>query len=147
MSFYESYGDLVLFFHFFTIFHLLVSCFFSGSGKTYTMEGDKANGQYGISQRTIQKIFNLLQDRAQQHQSNCATQDVESNSPQFEYNIEVGMLEIYNDEGKRWHFIVHTRFSSESSFYLLCLRITLQCNIVFMRFCVASLFSVRPPLP
>jgi len=70
----------------------------TGSGKTYTMEGSKSNGQYGISQRTIQKLFRLLQDKAQQHQRNAAAQDEESPSPQFEYKIEVGMLEIYNDE-------------------------------------------------
>mmetsp|Transcript_6886 Transcript_6886/g.14939 ORF Transcript_6886/g.14939 Transcript_6886/m.14939 type:complete len:1458 (+) Transcript_6886:192-4565(+) len=70
----------------------------TGSGKTYTMEGSKLNSQYGISQRMIQKLFWLLQDKAQQHQRNIANQDDESPSPQFEYKIEVGMLEIYNDE-------------------------------------------------
>mmetsp|Transcript_5271 Transcript_5271/g.11965 ORF Transcript_5271/g.11965 Transcript_5271/m.11965 type:complete len:1460 (-) Transcript_5271:94-4473(-) len=78
------------------------SCIFAygqtGSGKTYTMEGSKANGQYGISQRTIQKIFHLLQDKAQQHQQSVLKYDAESSSPPFEYKIEVGMLEIYNDE-------------------------------------------------
>lgn len=63
------------------------------------MEGSKENGQYGISQRTIQKIFNLLQDKAQQHQRKKQI-DAESPPPQFESSIEVGMLEIYNDEGK-----------------------------------------------
>ncbi|EED94949.1 predicted protein, partial [Thalassiosira pseudonana CCMP1335] len=62
------------------------SCIFAygqtGSGKTYTMEGDKENNQYGISQRTIHKLFSMLQDRPSR----------------FEYSIEVGMLEIYNDE-------------------------------------------------
>ncbi|KAL3803316.1 hypothetical protein ACHAW5_006080 [Stephanodiscus triporus] len=67
----------------------------TGSGKTFTMEGSKINSQYGISQRTIQKIFSLLQDKAHQHQRN--NQDRES-SPQFDYKIQVGMLEIYNDE-------------------------------------------------
>lgn len=71
----------------------------TGSGKTYTMEGSKANGQYGISQRTIQKIFHLLQDKAQQHQQSMLKKnDPESSSSPFEYKIEVGMLEIYNDE-------------------------------------------------
>ena len=64
------------------------------------MEGSKSNGQYGISQRTIQKLFNLLQDKAHQHQRNMSEQDDESPSTQFEYKIEVGMLEIYNDEGE-----------------------------------------------
>mmetsp|Transcript_18769 Transcript_18769/g.32992 ORF Transcript_18769/g.32992 Transcript_18769/m.32992 type:complete len:1302 (+) Transcript_18769:3-3908(+) len=70
----------------------------TGSGKTYTMEGSQSNGEYGISQRTIQKLFTLLQDKAQQHQRNVTKQDDESPSHQFEYKIEVGMLEIYNDE-------------------------------------------------
>jgi len=65
------------------------------------MEGSKSNGQYGINQRTIQRIFSLLQDKAQQHHR----QEIEKNgdasvlSTSFEYQIEVSMLEIYNDEG------------------------------------------------
>jgi len=74
------------------------SCIFAygqtGSGKTFTMEGDKENGRYGISQRTIQKIFGMLQDRARDQQYKINAQG------DFEYDIEVGMLEIYNDEGK-----------------------------------------------
>ena len=73
------------------------SCIFAygqtSSGKTYTMEGDKENNQYGISQRTIQKIFGMLQDREKEQQKKV-------DSPKFDYDIEVGMLEIYNDEGK-----------------------------------------------
>lgn len=76
------------------------SCIFAygqtGSGKTYTMEGDKENGRYGISQRTIQKIFGMLQDRAKEQQDKVTT----LGEFKFEYDIEVGMLEIYNDEGK-----------------------------------------------
>lgn len=83
---------------------ILTICFIlaqtAGSGKTFTMEGSKMNSQYGISQRTIQKIFSLLQDKAHQHQRN--NQDGES-SPHFEYKIQVGMLEIYNDEGMLIH--------------------------------------------
>ena len=83
------------------------SCIFAygqtGSGKTYTMEGDKENGRYGISQRTVQKIFGMLQDRAKEQQNKMKAQgDLNS----FEYDIEIGMLEIYNDEGKCCCYIV-----------------------------------------
>jgi len=74
------------------------SCIFAygqtGSGKTYTMEGDKENGRYGISQRTIKKIFGMLQDHAKEQQDKVNAQG----DLKFEYDIEVGMLEIYNDE-------------------------------------------------
>ena len=60
------------------------------------MEGSKKNGQYGISQRTIQKLFNLLQEKEHQHQQKMMKQD-ESIS-KFEFKIEISMLEIYNDE-------------------------------------------------
>lgn len=65
------------------------------------MEGSKSNGQYGISQRTIQRIFSLLQDKTEQHRRTELEKnsEVSSLSPPFEYNIEVSMLEIYNDEG------------------------------------------------
>ena len=65
------------------------------------MEGSKSNGQYGISQRTIQRIFSFLQDKAQQHHRHEIEKNGEASilSPPFEYNIEVSMLEIYNDEG------------------------------------------------
>ena len=66
------------------------------TGKTWTMEGSKENGQYGISQRTIQKLFNLLQEKEYQHQQKMMKQD-ESIS-KFEFKIEISMLEIYNDE-------------------------------------------------
>ena len=69
------------------------------------MEGDKENNQYGISQRTIHKLFSMLQDRVEQHERNALLQDEEEGEPsRFEYSIEVGMLEIYNDEGKHWRF-------------------------------------------
>ncbi|KAL9190870.1 hypothetical protein ACHAXT_000576 [Thalassiosira profunda] len=56
----------------------------TGSGKTFTMEGSSKSNT-GISQRTIQKIFSLLNDRALQQ-------------PGFEFTIQVALLEIYNDE-------------------------------------------------
>jgi len=67
----------------------------TGSGKTFTMEGDKASGQYGISQRTIHKVFSLLEERKVKQ---SVAQENDSNSTPFEYSIEVGMMEIYNDE-------------------------------------------------
>jgi kinesin family protein C2/C3 len=75
--------------------HFFHSCQTAGSGKTFTMEGRKLDHQYGISQRTIQKIFSLLQEKAQQHQRNYRDGELSS---LFHYKIEVGMLEIYNDE-------------------------------------------------
>lgn len=66
------------------------------------MEGSKSKGVYGISQRTIQRIFSLLQDKAQQqHRNETEINDASSSPPPFEYKIEVSMLEIYNDEGMR----------------------------------------------
>ena len=60
------------------------------------------NGQYGINQRTIKKIFALLQEKARQYQRDVIQQqdDGDTASPlsPFEYGIEVSMLEIYNDE-------------------------------------------------
>ena len=55
----------------------------TGSGKTFTMEGAVDN--WGISQRTISKIFHLLKQRQTQQPD------------QFAFDIEVGMLEIYNE--------------------------------------------------
>jgi len=75
----------------------------TGSGKTFTMEGSAENNQYGISYRTIQKIFHLLSLRAQQQRA--AEMFVGSESAgepdeqvQFTFSLELGMLEIYNDE-------------------------------------------------
>lgn len=75
----------------------------TGSGKTFTMEGVEEGGQYGISYRTIQKIFHLLQLRSQQQRA--AEMFVESQNDgepakevEFTFGLEVGMLEIYNDE-------------------------------------------------
>ena len=75
----------------------------TGSGKTFTMEGTRENNQYGISYRTIQKIFHLLNIRAQQQRAaEMFVESVNEGEPAqevaFTFSIEVGMLEIYNDE-------------------------------------------------
>ena len=58
-------------------------------------------GQYGISQRIIQKLFHLLHEKAEQYRrKNAMKQDDEPSSSMFESKIEISMLEIYNDEGK-----------------------------------------------
>ncbi len=63
------------------------------------MEGDKFKNQYGISQRTIQKIFGILHDKAEQQHANAMA--IGNNCPPpFEFTIEVSLLEIYNDEGR-----------------------------------------------
>jgi len=61
----------------------------TGSGKTFTMEGDEV--QQGISQRTIKKIFTLLEEKSIRHLS-------QQHPDRFEYIVKIGMLEIYNDE-------------------------------------------------
>lgn len=64
----------------------------TGSGKTFTMEGISQGKQYGVSYRTIQKLFGLLHFRRQmQDQSG-------PEAPAFAFQLQVGMLEIYNDE-------------------------------------------------
>lgn len=72
----------------------------TGSGKTYTMEGLREENQYGISYRTIQKIFHLLKIRQQQQKA--AAVYVGDDEPQeevmFSFELKIGMLEIYNDE-------------------------------------------------
>jgi kinesin family protein C2/C3 len=75
----------------------------TGSGKTFTMEGLRENNQYGISYRTIQKIFHLLNIRAQQQRAaemfvESATEGEPAKEVAFTFSIDVGMLEIYNDE-------------------------------------------------
>jgi hypothetical protein len=72
----------------------------TGSGKTHTMQGSSANDGGGISQRTILKIFNLLQQR--ERQARASTQlrhDEEGNTTEsiYDFSITVGMLEIYNE--------------------------------------------------
>lgn len=67
------------------------------------MEGVRENGQFGISYRTIQKIFHLLNLRAQQQRAaemfvGQEAEDDPAKEVSFQFAIEVGMLEIYNDE-------------------------------------------------
>lgn len=74
----------------------------TGSGKTYTMEGGQGIDR-GISFRTIEKVFNLLQYRvikqdALIQQYNNGDADPSAEKPgKFSFSINVGMLEIYND--------------------------------------------------
>lgn len=74
----------------------------TGSGKTYTMEGVESNNEYGISYRTIQKIFHLLTLRQQQQRAAEMfvgdSQDDPAQEVSFNFVMEIGMLEIYNDE-------------------------------------------------
>eukprot|EP00542_Grammatophora_oceanica_P001815 CAMPEP_0194062682 /NCGR_PEP_ID=MMETSP0009_2-20130614/78209_1 /TAXON_ID=210454 /ORGANISM="Grammatophora oceanica, Strain CCMP 410" /LENGTH=1363 /DNA_ID=CAMNT_0038714507 /DNA_START=39 /DNA_END=4130 /DNA_ORIENTATION=- len=70
----------------------------TGSGKTYTMEGVESNGNYGISYRTIQKIFHLLNLRTQQQKAAALLKGGAESSAEFTFKLELGMLEIYNDE-------------------------------------------------
>lgn len=76
-----------------------------GSGKTYTMEGMAEDNQFGISYRTIQKIFHLLNLRSQQQRAAeliVGNPGEEPNSDgrtvSFTFDLELSMLEIYNDE-------------------------------------------------
>ena len=68
--------------------------------KTYTMEGTQDTNQFGISYRTIQKIFHLLNLRAQQQHaaSMFVGTDEVKEEVEFSFKLKVGMLEIYNDE-------------------------------------------------
>ncbi len=74
----------------------------TGSGKTYTMEGVAENNQRGISFRTIQKVFHLLKLKQQQEKTNSIlfkSQEERDEAPaNFVFGVEIGMLEIYNDE-------------------------------------------------
>ena len=67
----------------------------TGSGKTYTMEGTDDGGNYGISYRTIQKVFTLLNLRVQQQK---AAVNAGGDGGSFSFKMQIGMLEIYNDE-------------------------------------------------
>jgi hypothetical protein len=64
------------------------------------MEGTQEVNQYGISYRTIQKIFHLLNLRAQQQRaaSMFVGNDEVKEEVAFSFKLKVGMLEIYNDE-------------------------------------------------
>lgn len=75
----------------------------TGSGKTFTMEGTEENNQYGISYRTIQKIFHLLSLRSQQQRAaemfvGNENEDDPAKEVAFNFTLKLGMLEIYNDE-------------------------------------------------
>lgn len=66
------------------------------------MEGVPEQNQYGISYRTIQKIFHLLNLRAQQQRAAemfvGTDGSEEPDRLEFNFSLELGMLEIYNDE-------------------------------------------------
>lgn len=74
----------------------------TGSGKTYTMEGVEENNQRGISYRTIQKVFHLLDLKAQQEKASAilmkTMEERDEEKSDFVFSINIGMLEIYNDE-------------------------------------------------
>jgi hypothetical protein len=66
------------------------------------MEGAEHNNQRGISYRTIQKVFHLLNLKQQQERTASIlfkTQEEREEEPKnFVFSIDIGMLEIYNDE-------------------------------------------------
>lgn len=62
------------------------------------MEGLPDGSQYGISYRTIQKIFHLLNFRQQQQKAVSALGGEEGKDVPFNFSLNIGMLEIYNDE-------------------------------------------------
>lgn len=66
------------------------------------MEGAETNNQRGISYRTIQKIFTLLSLKKQQEAAAAilmkTTEERMEEPDEFVFEIQVGMLEIYNDE-------------------------------------------------
>jgi len=74
----------------------------TGSGKTFTMEGAETNNQRGISYRTIQKVFYLLNLKQQQTKTRAillkSSEEREEEPENFIYSLKIGMLEIYNDE-------------------------------------------------
>ena len=66
------------------------------------MEGVEKDNNRGISYRTIQKIFNLLRIKQQQEKTAAilfkSQEEREEEPKEFVFKIEIGMLEIYNDE-------------------------------------------------
>ena len=64
------------------------------------MEGTLEENQYGISYRTIQKVFHLLSLRAQQQRTAEVYfgDEDQKEQVQFSFSLKLGMLEIYNDE-------------------------------------------------
>lgn len=94
----------------------------TGSGKTYTMNG--VESEPGISYRTMNKIFQLLEYKKMQEKygpptfqtsplsaSDFAAEttvpevdiSAETERPEFSYTIQVSMLEIYNEQVKYVH--------------------------------------------
>ncbi|CAM9662521.1 unnamed protein product [Chrysoparadoxa australica] len=59
----------------------------TGSGKTYTMQGKAEGGEYGVSVRTLHKMFEVLSLKKER-----------AGKEGFQYSVRVAMLEIYNDE-------------------------------------------------
>ena len=80
----------------------------TGSGKTFTMEGSSDDNQHGICVRTLHKIFAILNFRRESHvpvrqpdEWDGAEEEGEEErrpSPEFTYDIKIGMLEIYNED-------------------------------------------------
>ncbi|GMH73896.1 hypothetical protein TL16_g06314 [Triparma laevis f. inornata] len=84
----------------------------TGSGKTYTMEGMPEDNQWGICVRTLHKIFEILDFRKMSHVAvpplgdefegdelfDEDEEEANTHGPQFNYSIEIGMLEIYNED-------------------------------------------------
>lgn len=63
------------------------------------MEGLSDNNQHGISYRTIQKIFHLLSAKQRVAEiGGEAKEEGPAEEVAFKFAVEVGMLEIYNDE-------------------------------------------------
>ena len=73
----------------------------TGSGKTFTMEGNEEDNQWGICTRTLHKVFEILNLRRESFVASPSAADAsDDNSSEcnFDFNIELGMLEIYNDD-------------------------------------------------
>ena len=66
------------------------------------MEGVESNNNRGISYRTIQKVFYLLNLKQQQTKTAAillkSQEEREEEPENFVYTMKIGMLEIYNDE-------------------------------------------------
>jgi hypothetical protein len=109
----------------------------TGSGKTYTMNGIES--EPGISYRTMNKIFQLLEYKKMQEKygppkfqsSSLSASDsgaeatvpendlsTETERPEFLYTIQVSMLEIYNEQVKYTNdYILFKRKKSIERFY------------------------------
>ena len=62
------------------------------------MEGVASNNQHGISYRTIQKVFHLLSMRKNQQLAAATMAEEGEKVDQFNFELSLSMLEIYNDE-------------------------------------------------